>query len=255
MNDDNKKQQSYDVTHGDVLEVLKTLPSNSYDGGFCDPPYGLGFMGKDWDQNVPGVEVWQEMLRVCKPGSYMMTFGSPKTFHRLTCYIEDAGWEIRDTLCWLYGEGFPKSQDFSEGIAQFSSHGNLVERFRGRGTTLKPAWEPIVLAMKATCGSYAKNAAHFGCAGLNIEGCRIGSSGGTKRSHQAAYPPQKTVVRIGLSGKGLATVSNRSTVDDGLPTCCSMKRRRRCSMTKAVTPGLVVVVAARRTELWATATR
>ena len=186
MND--KKNHPYAVTHGDVLEVLKTLPANSYDGGFCDPPYGLGFMGKDWDQNVPGVEVWQEMLRVCKPGSYMMAFGSPKTFHRLTCYIEDAGWEIRDTLCWLYGEGFPKSQDFSEGITQFSSHGDLVERFRGRGTTLKPAWEPIVLAMKPTCGSYAKNAALFGCGGLNIEDCRIGTSGGTKRSHQAAYP-------------------------------------------------------------------
>lgn len=184
----NHNEQPYHVTERDVLEVLKSLPSNSYDGGFCDPPYGLGFMGKDWDQNVPGVEVWQEVLRVCKPGAYLLAFGSPKTFHRLTCHIEDGGWEIRDTLCWLYGEGFPKSQDFSKGIAQFCSHGDLVERFRGRGTTLKPAWEPIVLAMKPTCGSYAKNAAIFGCGGLDIDGSRIGSSGGTKRSHQAPYP-------------------------------------------------------------------
>ncbi len=184
----NHNKQSYDVTNGDVLEVLKSLPANSYDGGICDPPYGLGFMGKDWDQNVPSVEVWEDMLRVCKPGAYLLTFGSPKTFHRLACHIEDAGWEIRDTLCWLYGEGFPKSQDFSKGISQYCSHGDLVKRFRGRGTTLKPAWEPIVLAMKPTCGSYAKNAAIFGCGGLDIDGSRIGSSGGRKRSHQAPYP-------------------------------------------------------------------
>lgn len=172
--------QSYTVTEGDVLEILKTLPANSYDGGFCDPPYGLGYMDKDWDQNVPGVDVWQEMLRVCKPGAYMLAFGSPKTFHRLTCYIEDAGWQIVDTLCWLYGEGCPKSQDFSAKIAQYSNHGDLPERFRGRGTTLKPAWEPIVLAMKPVNGNFAKNAALFGCAGLDIDECRIGSSGGTK---------------------------------------------------------------------------
>lgn len=182
-----EKCVNYSLTHGDVLEVLKTLPANSYEGGFCDPPYGLDFMGKDWDQNVPGVEVWQEMLRVCKPGAYLMAFGSPKTFHRLTCHIEDAGWKIRDTLCWLYGEGFPKSQKFSEGITQYSSHGDLVERFRGRGTTLKPAWEPIVLAMKPKCGSYAKNAALFGCGGLNIDGCRIGASS-LKRIGHGRWP-------------------------------------------------------------------
>lgn len=185
MIEQNNKNQPYTVTHGDVLGVLKTLPNNSYDGGFCDPPYGLGFMGQAWDRNVPGIEVWKEMLRVCKPGAYLLAFGSPKTFHRLTCYIEDAGWQVIDTLCWLYGEGFPKSQDFSKGITQSSSHGDLVERFRGRGTALKPAWEPILLAMKPVSGNFAKNAALFGCAGLDIEKCRIGSSGGTKRSQQA----------------------------------------------------------------------
>jgi len=177
-NEKNKSLQPYDVTQGDVLEILKTLPSNSYDGGLNDPPYGIGYMGKDWDQNLPSVEVWQEMLRVCKPGSYLLTFGSPKTFHRLTCHIEDAGWKIMDTLCWLYGEGFPKSQNFSKDLNRFSSHGDLVQRFQGRGTALKTAWEPIVLAMKPTCGSYAKNASFFGCGGLNIDGCRIGENDG-----------------------------------------------------------------------------
>jgi len=174
MIEQNNKNQSYTVTHGDVLEVLKTLPKNSYDGGFCDPPYGIGFMGQTWDQNIPGVEVWQEMLRVCKPGAYLLAFGSPKTFHRLTCYIEDAGWQIVDTLCWLYGEGFPKSQDFSAKIPQYNSHGDLTNRFRGRGTALKPAWEPILLAMKQVSGNFAKNATLFGCAGLDIEQCKIG---------------------------------------------------------------------------------
>ena len=173
----NKNNQPYTVTEGDVLDILKTLPANSYDGSLCDPPYGLGFMGKDWDQNVPGVDVWQEMLRVCKPGSYLIAFGSPKTFHRLMCHIEDAGWKIVDTFCWLYGEGCPKSQDFSKDIAQYSSHGNLSGRFHGRGTSLKPAWEPIILAIKPVNGSFAKTAAVFGCGGLNIDESRIDSNG------------------------------------------------------------------------------
>ena len=141
---------------GDCLEVMRTLEPNSVDSIVTDPPYGLGFMGKAWDHGVPGVPFWLEMLRVAKPGAYLAAFGGTRTFHRLACAIEDAGWEIRDTLMWVYGTGFPKSHNGEWG-----------------GTALKPAWEPIILARKPLVGTVAANFAEHGTGGLNIAGCRI----------------------------------------------------------------------------------
>ena len=101
---------------GDCLSVMAELPENSVDTILTDPPYGLEFMGKDWDRGVPGVAFWREALRVAKPGAMMLAMGGTRTFHRLVCAIEDAGWEVRDTIAWLYGSGFPKSYDISKGI-------------------------------------------------------------------------------------------------------------------------------------------
>lgn len=165
-------ERQYHLTHGEVLRELKKMQSDIYDGAFCDPPYGLGFMGKKWDQNVPGVDVWRDVFRVCKPGAYLLTFGSPKTFHRLVCNLEDAGWEIRDTICWLHGEGKSPSSDFSQRIRRFSGHAKTAQKFRGRGTSLRPLWEPVVLAMKPVHEAYHTNAVVFGCAGLNVQNCR-----------------------------------------------------------------------------------
>jgi site-specific DNA-methyltransferase (adenine-specific) len=92
------------------------MDANSVDAIVCDPPYGLSFMGKDWDHGVPGVHFWTEALRVAKPGAHLVAFGGTRTFHRLAVAIEDAGWELRDTLSWLYGSGFPKSHDVSKAI-------------------------------------------------------------------------------------------------------------------------------------------
>jgi site-specific DNA-methyltransferase (adenine-specific) len=110
---------------GDCLDVLRTLPDASVDAVVTDPPYGLSFMGKAWDHGVPGVPYWQAALRVLKPGGYLLAMGGTRTYHRLACAVEDAGFQIRDCLMWLYGSGFPK----------------------GKGC-LKPAWEPILLARK-----------------------------------------------------------------------------------------------------------
>src|SRR5208337_3725792 len=101
---------------GDLMDVLPTLPENSVDMVCTDPPYGLCFMGKDWDQQVPGPEYWREILRVCKPGAMALIFGGTRTWHRLACAIEDAGWEIRDTLVYLHSMGFPKSADVGKMI-------------------------------------------------------------------------------------------------------------------------------------------
>lgn len=100
------------IHHGDCLEVMRTMDDTSISCVLTDPPYGLHFMGKSWDHGIPGVEYWAEMLRICKPGAMLLAFGGTRTFHRLTCAIEDAGWEIRDCLMWIYGSGFCKSHNF-----------------------------------------------------------------------------------------------------------------------------------------------
>ena len=104
------------VLHADCLDAMRAMEANSIDAIVTDPPYGLAFMGKGWDHGVPGVTFWTEALRVAKPGAHLVAFGGTRTFHRLACAIEDAGWEIRDCLSWLYGSGFPKSLDVSKAI-------------------------------------------------------------------------------------------------------------------------------------------
>jgi len=104
------------IAIGNCLDILPTLDPASVDAIVTDPPYGIGFMVKDWDRVVPGTRFWQEMLRVAKPGAHLLAFGGTRTFHRLMVAIEDAGWEIRDTLMWVYGSGFPKSKNIGGGV-------------------------------------------------------------------------------------------------------------------------------------------
>ena len=101
---------------GDCLEVLKTLNDNSIDSVVTDPPYGINFMGKKWDYNVPNVEVWQEVLRVLKPGGHALVACGTRTQHRMAVNLEDAGFEIRDLIAWVYGSGFPKSQNIGKAV-------------------------------------------------------------------------------------------------------------------------------------------
>jgi site-specific DNA-methyltransferase (adenine-specific) len=169
-----------------------------------DPPYGLGFMGKAWDALPPGEDIGRELLRVAKPGAHLVAFGGTRTYHRLACALEDAGWEIRDQLAWVYGSGFPKSLDVSKAIDKAAGHwrgrcgpvtiesqtskGTEYERgdkgepvtadaktWQGWGTALKPAWEPIVLARKPFPGTVADNVLESGTGALNVDGCRIGT--------------------------------------------------------------------------------
>ena len=148
------------IHQGDCLDVMATMAPESVDSIVTDPPYGLSFMGKDWDHGVPGVHFWTEALRVAKPGTHLLAFGGTRTFHRLACAIEDAGWEIRDCVMWAYGSGFPKSH-------------NLKDDWQGWGTALKPAWEPIIVARKPLVGTVAENVQRFGTGAVNVDGCRI----------------------------------------------------------------------------------
>ena len=281
MNSSHYQDNDCTIYHGDCVEVMKTMPENSIDTIITDPPYELGFMGKSWDKSgVPfQISTWKEALRVAKPGALLLAFGGTRTHHRLMCALEDAGWEIRDTMMWLYGSGFPKSHDISKAIDKagiwndefdevrawlrkkvkekklthqeidtalgnvnshlashylgqsqpmlpnwdqwliikellgvdedidrppkcigyerailgyrkvnrgvaFTSDGPdelpitapatpEAQLWNGYGTALKPAWEPIIVAMKPLDGTFANNALKWGVGGLNIDGGRI----------------------------------------------------------------------------------
>lgn len=151
---------TYRLLLGDCLEQMKSLPDNSVDSIVTDPPYGLSFMNKHWDYDVPSVEVWREALRVLKPGGHALIACGTRTQHRMTVNVEDAGFEIRDVITWLYGSGFPKSHNLPGGI----------------GTALKPACEFWTLARKPLIGTVAKNVEAFGVGGLNIDESRIGTT-------------------------------------------------------------------------------
>jgi len=120
------------LLEGDCRDSMRGMAENSIDAIVSDPPYGLGFMGKGWDHGVPGAEFWEEALRVAKPGAYLLAFGGTRTFHRLTVAIEDAGWEIRDCIMWVYGSGFPKSHDVSKGIDRAAGAEREVIKNAGR---------------------------------------------------------------------------------------------------------------------------
>ena len=183
---------------GDCLDVLKTLEPNSVDAVVTDPPYGISFMGKHWDYEVPSIKVWREVMRVLKPGGHLLSFAGTRTYHRMAVNIEDAGFEVRDMVSWIYGQGFPKSLDISKAIDKAQglerprvpggqggkntvlgarTPGEAISgeaiRWNGWGTALKPALEPVCLARKPLIGTVVENVKEHGVGGLNIDASRI----------------------------------------------------------------------------------
>ena len=202
------------IHHGDCIETMKAMPPESVDAIVTDPPYGLGFMGKKWDGLPPSLEWAEACYRVLKPGGHIAAFGGTRTWHRLAVAIEDAGFEMRDSLAWLYGSGFPKSHDVGKAIDKLAGHvrgsapdfrngpnTNPATKGTGRhgggygiqdgtdtgpatpeaaqwdgwGTALKPAFEPIVLARKPLAEkTVARNVLAHGTGAINVDACRIG---------------------------------------------------------------------------------
>lgn len=154
---------NFTLHHEDCLNVLRGMPDNSVDSIVTDPPYGLRFMSKKWDYDVPEQAVWEECLRVLKPGGHLLAFAGTRTQHRMAVRIEDAGFDIRDMIAWVYGNGFPKSH-------------NLKGDWSGWGTALKPALEPITVARKPLNGTVAANVLAHGTGVLNVDGCRVGTA-------------------------------------------------------------------------------
>ena len=204
---------------GSNLDILPTLADCSVDSIVTDPPYELGFMGKSWDASgiAYSVVLWRECLRVLKPGGHLLAFSGSRTYHRMACAIEDAGFEIRDQMMWVYGSGFPKSHNISKaldksagaerevigmkkaGIGTGKSYGKIVgerekpmtnevpitapttaaaKQWEGWGTALKPAHEPICLARKPIEGTVSDNVLKWEVGGLNLDGCRVGEETG-----------------------------------------------------------------------------
>lgn len=276
---------SVTLYHGDCIEILRTLPDTSVDAVVTDPPYGLSFMGKDWDaparmtgQLATGDETrgafayggthdrghadhnplrfqrwctdWAtECLRVLKPGGHMLAFGGSRTWHRLAAAVEDAGFEIRDSIAWLYGSGFPKSLDVSKAIATRggrpedirraamgddyapSGRGRMnydhgsgsamngsatgipltpeAQQWQGWGTALKPAFEPVVVARKPLAGTVAANVLAHGTGALNIDACRVPGVDSTRRVNSA---------EMGYHGGNLAASYETGSNDGRWPT-------------------------------------
>ena len=221
----------YKIIQGESLNVMKSMESNSVDTIITDPPYGLSFMGKKWDYDVPSTEIWKECLRVLKPGGTALIFAGSRTQHRMAVNVEDAGFILKDTIMWLYGSGFPKATDISkqldkgvkrkvvgkqklQGTARRMKGGNYGD-FSGEDTAdvvditepatpeaklwngwkshgLKPAYEPILVAVKPNDGTYANNALRWKVAGLNIDGSRIKSYTDNDLTNNEQYDSQKT---------------------------------------------------------------
>jgi len=210
-----------EILCGNNLPILREMSDNSVDAIVTDPPYGLSFMGKRWDYDVPSVELWAECLRVLKPGGHLLAFAGTRTQHRMAVRIEDAGFEIRDMIAWVYGSGFPKSLDVSKAIdkaagaerkvvgnSPFASRkpngsggvtsvglsptpGALMtapatdaaRQWAGWGTALKPALEPITVARKPLAErTIAANVLEWGTGGVNVDGCRVGIAEGDQKS-------------------------------------------------------------------------
>ena len=215
-----------ELYNGNCLTELQKIADNSIDSVVTDPPYELGFMGKAWDASgiAFNVNVWKECLRVLKPGGHILAFGGTRTYHRMTVAIEDAGFEIRDCIAWMYGSGFPKSHNIGKAVDKIEGNvrtvvgenlnkkgrksdgkGSFVSdtllgkgenagvnvdkgnsEWEGWGTALKPAFEPVVMGRKPIEGTVANNVLTHGVGGLNIDGCRIATDDSLTRKIEPA---------------------------------------------------------------------
>jgi len=218
---------------GDCRESMATLEAESVDAVVCDPPYELGFMGRKWDASgiAYDLEVWRQALRVLKPGGHMLAFSGSRTYHRMACAIEDAGFDVRDQIMWIYGSGFPKSHDVSKAIDKAAGaerevlsswatglQGTLggkgalsglggapdvrittapatdaARRWSGWGTALKPAHEPICMARKPLAGTVAANVLRYGAGAINVDGCRVGGGEVRRMAGDKGRPKSESI--------------------------------------------------------------
>lgn len=243
------ENDSYKIYNGDMLDMLQVIKPESIDAIVCDPPYELGFMNKSWDSTGIAFkkETWQNCFEVLKPGGYLLAFGGSRTYHRIACAIEDAGFEIRDCIMYLYGCGFSKSYNIGLAIDKKNGVESQVvgvgksgcnsrayqsekpttagnydikksqNEWQGWGTCLKPAYEPIIVARKPFKGSVVDNIIKYRVGGLNIDECRVGETGGIKKVNIIKNSGSK-ICRFGCDGDKIETGEGRfpaNVITDG----------------------------------------
>jgi DNA modification methylase len=216
---------AYKINHANIKNWVRDYDGEPFDAILCDPPYELGFMGKSWDSSgiAFDVDMWADLFKLIKPGGHLLAFSGSRTYHRMAVAIEDAGFEIRDMIEWVYGSGFPKSLNIGKAVDKIQGNerevtgqsrngsnslmGGLSDTtttttqditkgtspYEGYGTALKPAHEPCVLARKPIEGTVANNVLEYGTGGLNIDGSRVGFSGDSdKKAHADTIKHYKT---------------------------------------------------------------
>lgn len=242
----------------DCVAGMGLFPDGYFDSVVCDPPYELGFMGKAWDSTgiANSVSMWTEALRVLKPGGHLLAFSGSRTYHRMTCAIEDAGFEIRDQIMWVYSSGFPKSLDVSKAIdkaagaerevtragqtkapedaGKFDSAASTLrerrdapstdaaKQWQGWGTALKPAHEPICVARKPLIGTAAANVLQHGTGAINIDACRVGQEGARPSSTGGMARKSSPVFGTFANSEVMPTLTDlgrwpANFIHDGLP--------------------------------------
>jgi len=183
------------IVNGDIMRLAAHYHGPKFHAVLCDPPYELGFMNKSWDSRGVSfrAETWAAIRSLLLPGAHLLAFGGTRTFHRIAVAIEDSGFEIRDTLGWLYGSGFPKGH-------------NLHDAWQGYGTALKPAWEPVIVARNPLVGTVAQNALEHGAGAINVDGGRVGEEGGCRLIKKELSSTSNNIYGKGLN---IATSSPR----------------------------------------------
>ena len=241
------------VIEGNNIDVLKTFPDDHFDSIVTDPPYGIDFLGKSWDANTGALETYQECLRVLKPGGHILAFSAARTYHHLAVTLEQAGFEIRDQIMWIYSSGFPKSQDIGRSIQRSlgvkekttvkggarpsdkQTGGRAKDKIEakqeystpvltdpeaqawsGWGTALKPAHEPICLARKPIKLSIAKNCQAWGVGALNIDATRVGDP--ITYTNQSAFANNVALANNGEIKHAGADMSEEVTVAGRFPS-------------------------------------
>lgn len=255
---------------GNCLDTLKQLANDSIDSVVTDPPYELGFMGKSWDSTgiAFNIAVWQECMRVLKPGGHLLAFSGSRTYHRMAVAIEDAGFEIRDQIMWLYGSGFPKSMAIDKAIDKAAgtlkvvgkgkagktalgqssgyNHTNnphefdltepnsaAAKQWQGWGTALKPAHEPIVVARKPiSMKTVAENVLTYGTGAINIDASRVGSEGYTSGGKNSS-------VAFGMNGLGEKQPRNDGS-QGRFPANLILSHNPDCQLTGTVTDNITL---------------
>lgn len=218
--------------HGDNQVIVPQFKENMFDAVITDPPYELGVFGEKWDNTgiAYNADTWRTFMRVLKPGGYMIAFGGSRTFHRILCAIEDAGFEIRDVLMWLYGNGFPKGQNISVAIDKSLGHKHEVlaeyskimderwidptpisdeaKQWEGWNTTLKPGYEPIALVRKPIPGTVLQNVREHGTGALNVGANRHEREDGGIKVNTGPMGSLHRQTDFGLKGRGIVDVTS-----------------------------------------------